>query len=409
MEPTAALANPHATAGENARFAAFAAALERDGFSPVTRACYASDWWTVSEHAHRATGRKFRVATFGADGFALQRAELAARGTSPATLNRRLSFLRRYSAFSARTSPALREVAAAFAALPFETVPPRTTRALTLSEETRLRAAADALGSQTGALVALLLGTGLRAGEVASLTRGDVIGAASAPTALRVSGPRAKTVHLGPTAQTRIAAHLAEAPGPGDAPLFVGKSGTALGEDGVAGAVERAARDADVDATPRTLRHTFAVRYLSDHADDLDGLAHALGRVSPASVRAYRAESESAGAALAVRRWADMDEQTPSPGVRRRTFGGARVVLERDLIAPGTSVPRRAHPAERVTLVLSGRVAIRAGTQRVEAGAGDFVPLAAGTAHTISVIGDRPALILHVTTPPRRVVAKPAR
>jgi integrase/quercetin dioxygenase-like cupin family protein len=409
LETSDAPSNPHATPAENARFAAFAAALEREGFSPITRACYASDWWTISEHAHRSTGRKFRLAGFGSDGFRLQRAEHASKGVAPATLNRRLSFLRRYSAFAARTEPALGETADAFAALPFQSVPKGAAKALRPAEEQRLRAAADALGVQSGALVALLLGTGLRAIEVAALTRGDVIGPHASPTAVRIGGPRTKTVLLGPFAQARIAALLATEEGDETAPLFRGKSGAALGDDGIAGVVERAARDADVEATPRTLRHTFAVRYLSEHGDDVDGLAEALGQVSPATVRAYRAEAETGGRiAVAVRNWSGLDEVELQPGVRRRSVNGSRVVVERDLIAPGSKLPSRSLPTERITFVLSGRVAFRIGSARLEAGAGDFVPVPADTAHSLAACGDHPALVLHVSAQPRRSGGPPS-
>jgi integrase len=394
-DPVAA-SNPNATAAENERFAAFASALERDGFSPITRACYASDWWTVSEHASRASGRKFRLGGFPPDAFALQRAELAARGSSPATLNRRLSFLRRYSAFAAERDPALREIAAGFATLPFQHVEKRTTKALTRGEEERIRAAADAQGEQSGALVALLLGTGLRASEAAALTRADVALDGSGPTALRVRGERSKTVFLGPYARRRVAALIADAARDDDAPLFTGKSGARLGEEGVADVVERAARDAGVEATPRTLRHTFAVRYLSEHQDDLDGLATALGHSGLAAVRAYREEAAAGEPTVDARRWADLDEIAPEPGVRRRMFTASKTTLERDLLAPGTKLGPRAYPSERVTLVLSGRVVFRVGSRRIEAGAGDFVPLPPGTQHALTVGDDAAALLLHV-------------
>jgi site-specific recombinase XerD/quercetin dioxygenase-like cupin family protein len=323
-------------------------------------------------------------------------------GASPATLNRRLSFLRRYSAFAADREPALRDTALGFAALPFQSVPRRPAKSLTPAQEKKLRDAADALDKQSGALVAVLLGTGLRASEVADLTRGDVIGPRRTPTALRIRGARPKTVLLGPFAQSRIAEILASESGGDERPLFFGKAGAALGEDGIAGVVERAARDADVDASPRTLRHTFAVRYLADHGDDLDGLAQALGHVSLSSVRAYRAEAERGGPVVQVGRWSGVDEVAPADGVRRRSVTGSRVVVERDLIAPGAEVPPRSFAAERITIVLSGRVIVRHGSTRAEAGAGEFVTIPAGMVHAIAAAEDRPSLVLHVSAQLRR-------
>lgn len=394
--------NPHASAAENARFAAFAAALERDGFSPITRACYASDWWTVSEYAHGASGRRFRLQNFAAEDFSLQRAELAARGVSPATLNRRLSFLRRYSAFAAERDSALREIAAGFAAMPFQSVPRRATKVLTADEEKRLRAAADSDGVRTSAIVALILGTGLRAAEVSALTRGDVVGPRGAPTALRVRGDRAKTARLAPLSQARIAKVLASEAGTSSMPLFRGKGDQALGEDGVSGAVERAARAAGVEATPRTLRHTFAVRYLAEHGDDVEGLALALGQSSAAAARAYQDGSVAGVRSVRVRRWDDVEPTFPFHGVRRRRVSASKVALERELLAPGVRLPARSLPAERVTVVLSGQVAFIVGDVRSTAGAGEVVTVPAGVRHELVTVGPRSALLLHAETGVRR-------
>lgn len=402
--------NPHATPAEGARFAAFAAHLEAEGFSPATRACYASDWWNVSQRAHAATGRRFRLDRFGADEFSLQRAFLAARGSAPSTLNRRLAFLRRYSAFSAAREPALRDVAAGLSRVPFQAVERRTTKALTRTQEEKLRAAADALGVQDAAIVALLLGTGLRGTEAAALRRDDVVGPRAAPTAVRVQGPRAKTVLLAARAQARVAAFLAATRGEGlrgaarasSAPLFRGRDGAALGEEGIAAAVERAARSAGVEATPRTLRHTFGVRYLSEHRDDIEGLARALGHASLAAARAYRDEAGSSAPAIRAVRWSELEETSPATGVRRRSFAGDRIGAARTLIAPGASIARRERAHEQVSFVLSGRVTFTSARTAIEAGAGEFVHLPPGVACSITAAADRPALVLHVRSAPWR-------
>ena len=394
--------NPHATPAENATFAAFAAALERDGFSPITRACYASDWWTVAEHAHRASGRKFRLQDFAPQDFDVQRTELAARGTSPATLNRRLSFLRRYTAFAAERDSSLRETAAAFAVMPFRSVPKRVTKVLAPEEERRLRAAADADGVRTSAIVALILGTGLRASEVSDLTRGDVVGPRNAPTALRIRGDRAKTARLAPLSQARIAKVMAAGGGSSSMPLFHGKGDQALGEDGVAGVVERAARAAGVEATPRTLRHTFAVRYLAEHGDDVEGLAHALGQSSAAATRAYQGGNVSEAGSLQVRRWDDVRATSPLAGVRRRRISASKIALERELLAPGAFVPARSLLVERITVVLSGEVEFTVGASRSFAGAGDVVTIPAGVSHRLVAVGGRSARLLHAEPGVRR-------
>jgi integrase/quercetin dioxygenase-like cupin family protein len=402
MDDTDEPGNPHATTAENERFAAFSAHLAAEGFSPATRACYASDWWNVSERAHRDTRRRFRLDRFGADDFLLQRSALFAAGVAPATLNRRLAFLRRYSAFRAQSEPALREIAADLAEVPFQAVLRRTTRALTHAQEERIRAAADSAGPLESALLALLLGTGLRASEAAGLTRADVGTERGDPATVRVRGARGKLVVLPPRSRTRLAALLRAAPGAPEDPVFRARSGGALGEDGVASAVERAARASGVDATPRTLRHTFAVRYLSEHRDDIEGLARALGQSSLAGARAYRHEVDAGVPGVRVVRWDSIDAGAPAPGIRRRAFSGARIESERALMRPGASTAPHAHPEEQVTFVLTGRVSVTSGRTSLFAAAGEFVIVPGGETHAIRAEDGRPALVLHVYSPPRR-------
>lgn len=400
--PATGAGSSHATAAENARFAAFAESLEKEGFSHATRACYASDWWNVAAESRRSTGRRFRIDRFGPDDFRLQRAHLSALGTAPATLNRRLAFLRRYTAFCAAREPSLRETAEGFAEVPFQPVLRRPTRALTHAQEEKLRTAADALGPVESAVVALLFGTGLRAAEAADLARADVEGPPDAPVSLRVRGPRSKTVVLPPRARERLAAILAGTGGRADDAVFRGRGDRPLGEDGVTAIVERAAREADVEATPRTLRHTFAVRYLSEHRGDVEGLARALGQTSLAAARAYRSEANAGTPAVRAFRWAATEETAPAAGVRRRVVSGARIESERALLAPGTRIPSHAHPEEQMSFVLSGAVTFEVEGAQVAASAGDLVHVPPGVAHAVVVSKERPALLLHVYSPPRR-------
>ena len=166
--------------------------------------------------------------------------------------------------------------------------------------------------------------------------------------------------------------------------------------------VERAARDAGVEASPRTLRHTFAIRYLSEHREDIDGLARALGHAGLASVRAYRAVARAGAPALRPVRWASLEESAPARGVRRSAHRGSSVVIERDVVAPGAGLSPQAFPHERVVFVLSGRIVVRAGADRVEVGAGEFLSIPADTMHEIAAEGGRAARLLHVAAGSRR-------
>ncbi len=402
METAAQHRNPHAAPTECERFAEFRSALAAEGLSPATLACYASDWMNVSEYVHRTAGRRFRADRYAAEEFILLRADLVARGVSPSTMNRRLAFLRRYLAFAAKRQPALRSAAAAFAAVPFQAAPQRTTVALTRKQDEALRAAAADLGTAEAAIVTLMLGTGLRASEVAALALGDVGGTPAKPETLRVHGDRAKTVVLSPRTSKVLAAHLeAHPPGPRDF-VFRTRSGGALGEAGVAAVVSRAADIAGVDATPRTLRHTFAVRYLAEHRDDVEGLTRALGHVSPAAVRAYRDEAASGAPAAVITKWSDIAPEIRS-GVRRRSVTGTQTEITRTLLSPGACIDRHSHPEEQITTVLSGavRFSSRGGSTALSAGA--VVRIPPGVVHGFEVARDgSSALLLSVFSPVRR-------
>jgi integrase/recombinase XerC len=394
---TLPLVNPHVTPAESVRFTRFLAGLEAEGLSASTCACYASDWWNVSHQAHDALGHPFHLLRYRPEDFLVYRAREAARGVSPATLNRRLAFLRRYASSSVGRP-------LGFERIPFQPVTRPSTRALGPEEERSLRAAAEAEGASANAMVALLLGSGLRAAEVAGLHRGDVEGPKGAPHALRVRGERPKTIVLPPRASAALAALLRDHAGPAE-PLFRDEDGGPLPEPKVAETVARLARAAGVEATPRTLRHTFAVGYLREHRDDVEGLARALGQASLASARAYRDEANAEGGARLVR-WEDLPEERPSPRVERRVLRGARLEASRTVRRPGATFPETAHPEEQVVYVVSGRIVYRVGDRRVEAGPGDLVVIPAGTAHRAQVEGDGPAVTLDVAVHSKRAPAR---
>lgn len=401
MDTTASLRNPHAAPAECERFAAFREAIAAEGLSSATLACYASDWMNISEYAHRTSGRRFRADRYAPDDFQLLRADLIARGVSPSTMNRRLAFLRRYLAFAAQRQPAILATASAFAAIPFQAAPRRTTVALTRRQDEALRAAAARLGTSEAAIVTLMLGTGLRAADVAGLLRGDVSGPPGAPESLRVRGERAKTVMLPARTASALATHLAVVPVRADAFVFASKSGGPLGEAGVAAAVARVADAAGVEATPRTLRHTFAVRYLAEHREDVDGLTRALGHVSPGAVRAYREEAASGTPLATVTRWEEIEPEIEG-GVRRRTVTGSQTEIMRTLLSPGGRIERHSHPEEQITTVLSGRVRFAAPGTSVTLVAGSVVRIPPGVSHEFTATGSGSALLLSAFSPARR-------
>jgi site-specific recombinase XerD/quercetin dioxygenase-like cupin family protein len=394
--------HPDATPEENARFVAFQAFLATEGLSPVTCACYASDWWNVAERMSRATGRPFSIDGITVEEFRAYRADAAARGVAAATSNRRLAFLRRYARFAAATTPACRALADGLAAESFDAVKPLGGRsALSREEEESLMQASARVGAAEHALVALLMRTGLRVEEIVGLRRGDVGGAPPTPTSLRIRGKREKTVLLPPMTSRAVGALLDSQPGEDSDLLLRSRGRYALGRAGVAAMISRCAREANVRASPRTLRHTFAVRYLAEHDDDVDGLSSALGRASPALLRAWRVEAGSPAAGARVVRWsADAPGRSTSDpealGVR-----GSQLEAVRRTLAPGRRATLSARSTEQLIFVVSGRVELGSGATKIAAREGEVVIVPSGLPLSARALGSKTAVLVSTHAAPR--------
>jgi len=388
-------AHPDATPAENARFVAFRAYLEAEGLSPVTCACYASDWWNVAERLHHATRRPFDLEDLTVDEFVAYRADAVARKVSAATLNRRLAFLRRYARFAAATSPACGPLAAALAAVAFQPATPLGGRsALSRDEEERLMDVSARVGAAEHAVVALLMRTGVRVDEIVALRRGDVAGPPASPVSLRIRGKREKSVLLPPMTSCAVGALLETHPGEDDEPLFRTRGRFAMSAAAVAAIVARCAREARIRASPRTLRHTFAVRYLAEHRDDVDGLSAALGRASPAILRAWRDEAGSKAASPTIVPWSEPGADESSSRAEVRTLRAGRIEAFRRTIRPGAPATIPARPGEQTVFVVAGRIEFRAGSKRAQAGAGDVVVLPKGQALVLRAVGSKSAVVI---------------
>ncbi|MCG3133110.1 MAG: Tyrosine recombinase XerC [Planctomycetes bacterium] len=385
-----------ATPREARRFEAFREHLRRDGLAPVTRACYASDWATLAACAG-PRGRKFDLKDFGPARFDRMRRRQLASGTAPATLNRRLSFLRRYAAFAARAEPWLERTARGFAELPFLDVARRdATAALDAAGERRLRAAADVLGPQCAAIVSLLLGTGLRAEDAARIRSGDVQIRAGRAEWVRVRGRRPKLLRLGPYASARMAALLAENPRRRGGFLFRVGGRAAMDARAVEDAVRRAADAAGVRCTAESLRRTFVVRYLAEHPDDDRGLAEALGVDGLDEVRAYRAFTVADPAGPRPLEWRHVTPEAASRDPESFAVASSCVRAVRDEIPAGAEVRVVAERGDVVMIVLAGPIRVHAGDRAWIAPSGGAVLVPRGSRCRISPDGRRAAAVLRV-------------
>jgi integrase/recombinase XerC len=171
--------------------------------------------------------------------------------------------------------------------------PRRLPEALSPDEAVRLVSLEDdgsAIGLRDRALFELAYSSGLRVSE---LTGADLASLDAKSGELRVTGKGAKTriVPVGRAALAAIAAWLPERARlakPGEAALFVGRSGRRLAPREVQRRIKRraAAAGIDVDVHPHMLRHSFASHVLQS-SGDLRAVQEMLGHASIASTQVY--------------------------------------------------------------------------------------------------------------------------
>lgn len=144
------------------------------------------------------------------------------------------------------------------------------------------------------ALLELLIGTGLRVGEMLALTRDDVVINERSGLVIVRHGKRGgyREIPLVMDVRKALSAYLeSEHPSPDDpeAPLWINHHGKALAHrSSVMRILEKYTQRADLEAvTPHMLRHTFATRYLKANPGDLRGLARLLGHSNLNTVMIY--------------------------------------------------------------------------------------------------------------------------
>lgn len=179
------------------------------------------------------------------------------RRLSPASVNLRLAAIRSLLKHLGRS---LRIKS------PKQVTPP--VKALTPRELGRLFAAAEGSRRDT-AILNLLARAGLRVGEVVRLLTGDMEmnGRAGWLTVRASKGNKTRRVPLNSEVRQALRAWLDERPKGEAQTLFLSRTGKPLSERDVQRMVAGYARTAGVDATPHTLRHTFATRAIEKGVD----------------------------------------------------------------------------------------------------------------------------------------------
>jgi len=275
------------TSDESALFGAFVADLASRGRARKTIDSYTSDWvglceWWISSH-----DSPFAVDVMGTETATAFKANLVTKGMTPATINRKLVFLKRYTDF-ARTSGLLTEnVAREVRKLEAAHQAPRQPRALSDIELRRfLKEVESRAGVRDQAIIFTLLQTGLKVSELVSLRR-EQLGLGARTGLIRLDDPkgRSRRVEVGAVARKKLRSWFDER-GDHDGPIWDGERGSLT-----ANAVQRLVRKycafANVKVSPQVLRHTFAEAFLAESQGDLVGLADVLGHECLETTRLY--------------------------------------------------------------------------------------------------------------------------
>jgi site-specific recombinase XerD len=207
---------------------------------------------------------------------------------SPATVNQRLVALSRFFAWAVQKDLSKEDPTTDVHAL---RLPPREPKGLDSRDVRRLIRAAHH-HPRDFAMLEVLIGTGIRVGELLGLCVGDAeIGERSGKLTLRHTKHGGyREIPLTLDVRKALSAYLEthpEADNP-NAPLWIGQSGSLSHRSSVMRILNKYTLLAGLDRiSPHTLRHTFASRYLKANRGDLRGLARLLGHVSLNTVMIY--------------------------------------------------------------------------------------------------------------------------
>ena len=200
---------------------------------------------------------------------------------APATINQRLVALARFFAWAVKQGLVPEDPTQDVTSI---RLPQRQPQGLTPQDLRRLLRAVHGSGNVRDiALLEVLVGTGLRVGELLALQIGDVeIGERSGKITVRQGKHGSfREVPLTRDVRHALASYLEDHPEKDnpEAALWIGTRGPLSNRSSVVRILDKYAYQAQIEPrqTPYALRHTFATRYLEANPDDLWGLGCTLG------------------------------------------------------------------------------------------------------------------------------------
>ena len=281
-----------ATKEERQRLAQFLQELQERGRSPRTLRAYQFDWSQFAgwyAEVNQETFTLERLAAMDVQDYITWGRQ---QGLKPSTLNRRLAWLKRYSTWGAQQGVVAPEMRRRIKAIPIQRKQQLAPQSLSSREARKLLKEVKVRGNpRDEAIIATLLYTGLRVGELVALQVDDVtLSERKGTIQIRADvakGGKEREVPVPKTAREALELYIDELPAGGNGPLFIGRQG-ALSAEGVAAVVSKYADWSRLEGvTPHVLRHTFAYSYLENNNNDLVALADILGHTDLNTTRIY--------------------------------------------------------------------------------------------------------------------------
>jgi len=222
------------------------------------------------------------------------RQAMAERKLAPATINLRLAAVQAYAAFNGLDLGKIKSTKIARPEIHWLGKQEQAAFWREVERDCQLAQspAGRARTVRNRAVIALLLGAGLRLSELCDLDIGDVEmnHRAGNVTVRHGKGDKERTVPLNADVRQQLAAWIAIRPDGVDW-LFAGQRQERLRQTGVAEMVGEYARRAKVEATPHSLRHSFA-KNLVNAGVGIERVAMLLGHDSIETTRLYTLPSQ---------------------------------------------------------------------------------------------------------------------